>query len=223
MDALDLHVEQGRRIDADLKPLGDQPRQGFLGGSALGGEAVLEGGVGRQRLDPAQRVGIVEDLRSRRLGEEVAQARVCLMQPAPEGDAVGLVDDAVRIERVQVLEDGLAHELGVKRRDAVDLVRAEEGEVPHAHPPLLRLVDQRHGRDGAGVERPGPLRELLQVEPVDQVDDLHVARQQPLQHGDRPGLERFRQERVVGVAEGPRGDRPGFLPGAARARRRGAA
>ena len=33
VDALDLHVEQGGRIDADLEPLGDQPRQGFLVGS----------------------------------------------------------------------------------------------------------------------------------------------------------------------------------------------
>ena len=65
------------------------------------------------------------------------------MQPAAEGDAVGLVDDAVGIEAVQVLEDGLAQELGVERRDAVDAMRAEEGEMPHPHVAAAVLVDQR--------------------------------------------------------------------------------
>ena len=35
---------------------------------------------------------------------------------------------------VQVAEHGPLHELGVERRDAVDLVRADERQVAHAHP-----------------------------------------------------------------------------------------
>ena len=89
--------------------------------------------------------------------EKRGQAGIGAMQPAAEGDAVGLVDDAVGIEAVQILEDGLAHQLGVQRRDAVDAMRAEEGEMPHAHVAAAVLVDQRErgelvvGRAAAGA------------------------------------------------------------------------
>ena len=48
---------------------------------------------------------------------------------------------------------------------------------------------------------------------VDQIDNLHMARQQPLHQSDRPRLQRLGQQRVVGVGEGRLGDRPGVLPG----------
>ena len=41
----------------------------------------------------------------------------------------------------------------------------------------------------------------LQQAGVDLVDDLHVARQQPLEERHRPALQRLGQERVVGVAD----------------------
>ena len=47
---------------------------------------------------------------------------------------------------------------------------------------------------------------------VDQVDDLHVARQQPLHQRHRPALQRLGQQRVVGVGEGRLRDRPGLVP-----------
>ncbi len=53
----------------------------------------------------------------------------------------------------------------------------------------------------------------LQVEPVDQVDDLQMARQQPSEQVDRPGLQRLRQQRVVGVGERRARDLPGLGPG----------
>ena len=43
---------------------------------------------------------------------------------------------------------------------------------------------------------------------VDLVDDLEVARQKLFEEADRPGLERLGHQRVVGVGEGPRSDRP---------------
>ena len=46
---------------------------------------------------------------------------------------------------------------------------------------------------------------------VDRVDDLHVARQQPLEQRHRPAFQRFGQQRVVGVGEGPLGDVPGLV------------
>ncbi len=47
---------------------------------------------------------------------------------------------------------------------------------------------------------------------IDAVDDLQMARQQPLEQLDRPGLERLRQQRVVGVGQRRDRDLPGFVP-----------
>ena len=47
----------------------------------------------------------------------------------------------------------LAHELGVQRRNAVDPVRAEEGEMAHAHAAPVVFLDQRDGGQEGGVRR----------------------------------------------------------------------
>jgi hypothetical protein len=64
------------------------------------------------------------------LADQLGQARIALHQPAARRDAVGLVVDAVRDRAVQVGEHRLLHQVGVQRRDAVDRVRADEGELP---------------------------------------------------------------------------------------------
>jgi hypothetical protein len=55
-------------------------------------------------------------------------------------------------------------------------------------------------------------RDILEQRAVDQVDDLQVTRQQPLEKRDRPGLERFGQQRVVRVRENPPRHVPGLFP-----------
>ena len=87
-----------------------------------------------------------------------AKSRIALDQPAAKGDAVGLVDDAAGIDRVEGMEHGLAHEIGVERRDAVDLVRADEGEVAHSHPPAGVFVDQRYRGEQALIDESAPSR-----------------------------------------------------------------
>ena len=47
---------------------------------------------------------------------------------------------------------------------------------------------------------------------IDEIDDLHVSRQQALHQWHRPTLERLWQERVVGIGEGGLRDRPGLVP-----------
>ena len=81
----------------------------------------------------------------------------------------------------------LLHQLGVQRRDAVDLVRAEEGEVAHAHAPARRSRRSARRRDRSRRRRPARSRAARRrCSAVDQVDDLHVARQQPLEQRHRP-------------------------------------
>jgi hypothetical protein len=53
---------------------------------------------------------------------------------------------------------------------------------------------------------------LLQKAMVDLVDDLQVPRQQALEHRHRPGLQRFRHQRVVGIGKNARGQSPRIVP-----------
>ena len=99
----------------------------------------------------------------------------------------------------------------MERRDAVDLVRADKGEVAHSHPPARMLVDHRDRRQEALIDEAAPPR-AVEMRRIDQVDDLHMPRQHPLHQRHRPGLERFRQQGVVGVGEHGLRDRPRLVP-----------
>src|SRR5229473_71671 len=52
----------------------------------------------------------------------------------------------------------------------------------------------------------------LKMTGVDQVDDLQMPRQNPLEHRHRPAFERLGQQRVVRVPAGVDGDLPGVVP-----------
>ena len=49
------------------------------------------------------------------LTKDPGEIGVGLQQPASECDAIGFVDDAVGMHRVQLAKHGLAHQVGVKR------------------------------------------------------------------------------------------------------------
>ena len=131
VDALDLHVEQRVGIDAAMCS-----RSAISAASATllarrtRGELLLAARRRRRSAaKPSQRRRRRRaPPRPTRVDEQRGQAGIGLDQPAAEGDAVGLVDDAAGVERVEVAEHRLAHQVGVQRRDAVDLVRADEGE-----------------------------------------------------------------------------------------------
>ncbi|KAF1853432.1 hypothetical protein Lal_00041062 [Lupinus albus] len=214
VDALHLHIEERVGIDVDSRPVGDDSRQGFLALPAHGPVARHEARILREPIEAGEQFGIVEDALAQGLDGEAGEARIGRVQPAAEGDAVGLVDDLVRIEGVQIREDRGAHQVGVKGRDAVHPPRAVEGEMAHPHPAAVRFIDQRDRGEVGGIAL-ARLALLLEVHPVDQVDDLHVARQQPLHQLHRPRLQGLRQEGVVRVVQGVGGDVPRILPGEA--------
>ena len=74
------------------------------------------------------------------------------------------------------MKDRSLHQAGVQGGDTVDLVRSDKRKVSHAHVLAAVLADQRNrGQEGLIVR---PVRAgFLQMQPVDVVDDLHVARQ----------------------------------------------
>ena len=99
--------------------------------------------VVREVGEALQRLRVFECALAERRADELRQSGVGFDEPAAEGDAVGLVDDAAGIEGVAGCGTPSWHQIGVQGRNAVDLVRADEGEIAHAHPPAGMFVDQR--------------------------------------------------------------------------------
>ena len=93
--------------------------------------------------EPTDRGWIIQHSGAADLAQELGQAGIGLHEPAAEGDAVGLVDDAVWIKLVELTENGLSHQLGVQRGHAIDAVRAHEREMSHPDASAVALIDQR--------------------------------------------------------------------------------
>ncbi len=97
------------------------------------------------------------------------------------------------------------------RGHAVGAVRADDGQMGHPDSLLGALLDEADAPDAilvAGIAR----THVVQEAAVHLVDDLEVPGQADLEEGDRPGLERLGQQRVVGVGQGPDGQVPRFVP-----------
>ena len=212
VDALDLDVEHRVGVDGEAELAADKGGERDLLEAALVAEFGAEARVLGVGDEVEERHGIGQYARADRVGEQVGEALVGRVEPAAEGDAVGLVDDAAGVDRVEIAEDRLLHQLGVKRRNAVDAVGADIGEMAHADAAAIGFVDQRYAGEEGVVAETGPLG-AVEMGVVDHVDDLHVPGQQAFHQGNRPHLQGFGQERVVGVGEAFAGDAPGVVPG----------
>ncbi len=120
--------------------------------------------------------------------------------PAPRRHAVRLVRELLGPQLGEVMQHVLLQQLRVQVRHAVDRVAADAREIGHAHVALAVLVDERESRDARLVAEEAQAR-FVEEARVDFVHDLEMARQHLAERCDGPALERFRQQRVVGVAE----------------------
>ena len=141
MNPLDLHIEHGVRIDHDIQLALDIARELLLVGQPHRRETLLKRFVARQAAQCRQPCRIIQHFRSNRLRQQLRQLGIRLMQPAAEGDAVGHIHNLSRPQRVQIPEHGLAHQPGMQAGNAIHPVRAQEGQMTHAHAPPMRLVN----------------------------------------------------------------------------------
>ena len=133
MQALNLHIEDRIRVNVDAVVLRNIGGKAYLI-LALDGLQIFQNirivAVLEQRLEC---IRILQEAVADQLFEIRRQLRVRLAQPAPVGDAIGHVHEALRIHVVIVAEDRCLQDLGVELRDAVDHVAAGKAEVCHAH------------------------------------------------------------------------------------------
>ena len=94
---------------------------------------------------------------------------------------------------------------------AVGAVRADDGQVGHAHLAGRRLLDEAHPLHAVLVARIALLH-VVEEAAIDLVDDLQQPRADQLEEAHRPLFQRLGQQRVVGV--GQRADRqvPRLVP-----------
>ena len=85
-------------------------------------------------------------------------------------------------------------------RDTIDLVRSNNRQESHAHHLRLRLLNDRHSTQDITVVGES-LLDFLEEEQINVVDNLQVTGQEVLDQTNRPLLQSFRQNSVVGVAE----------------------
>ncbi len=201
MQPLDLNIEQRVRRNRDAQRAVDIAAPAPLCSAAWRREEPLaKGGVIGERLKLAQLFEIGDPAVADGFGDQARQRRIGLQEPAPRRDAVGLVVELGRPIFGEIPQTRFPQKSGVQLGDAVDGAGADDGQVGHADDASapsssIMLMRRRRSR----VERIAA-RRLPHKPGVDFVDDLQVARQQPLQHADGPFLQGLGQDRVVGVA-----------------------
>ena len=211
VDALDLHVEDAVRIEDDAGLALDVIGQTHLVAALRGGKVVAELLVVGRRAQFLQAPPVLAEA----LVDQGRQTGVGLAQPATRRDAVGLVVETLGEELGKIGKDGLHHQVGVQLRHPVHPMAADNRQVRHAHPlaviGTVTVVDQRQTADQIDITGEAQ-RHFLQEFLVDAEDDAHVTRQQVLEQAHRPGFQRFRHQRVVGVGENAAALTPGIGP-----------
>ena len=90
-------------------------------------------------------------------------------------------------------------------------MRAHDGEIRHANVPCRAFLDQaRAGHPPAVTGEAAP--HVIEQASIDLEHELEVPRQQRLEPGERPFLERLGQQRVIGVRERPPREVPRLIP-----------
>ena len=208
VEALDLAVEHGVRVEVDAvelhDPIGEDALVDPLHRRPLLAERLVLG----HRRESSQLVEVADPARSDRAGDEDGESGVGLEQPSTRRDPIGLVRDSPRKHAIEIRERLLAQDLGMQRGHAVHRVASHEREVRHAHVAVF-AEDGGAPHEVRIAERRG-----LRAEPaVDLLHDVEVAGQEPSEEVHRPPLERLGLDGVVGVAEDAPGEIPRFIPG----------
>ena len=209
METLDLHVEHG--VGVQLLP---RLAIEMIGKGDL--VVVLDAAEARQHIPIVREFGKLGKLHgvvaiacTDGLVKKLCQLGVGIAQPAAVSDAVGHVIKAFGVEAEEILENGILQDGGVQLGNAVDRVRADDGEISHAH---LTVADDAHSRDPLPVAGEG-LPCFAAEAFVDLLDDGVDAGELQAEQVLIPGLQSLGQNGVVGVGADAGDHVPGHVPG----------
>ena len=192
---------------------GSEPVGKLRFGSALGLE---EGGakiaVVGQRFQPAQLAEVGYPAVADGLGDGARERGIRQQQPAARRDAVGLVVEPLRKHLGQIFHRHCAQQSGMNRGHTVGAVRADDGQIRHPDlAPRDAFFDQADSRDSVLVSGETG-SDVVKQPTIDFINDFQVPRHHELEPRQRPFLECFGEQRVVGVCQSLSCDVPGFVP-----------
>ena len=144
-------------------------------------------------------------------GHPFCQQRIAVQQKTSLGDTVGLVVELLRHHLIEIFQLTFLKNFCVETGHAVDGKAAGDGKVSHAH---LSVIEDRHFSDFLLISRIFCL-DLHDKTTVDLFHDLVYTRKQTGEQLNRPFLQGFRHDGMVGVRAGLCGHIPGFFPGQA--------
>ena len=208
MQALDLDIENGIRVDAHAVLVLDESGEALL-------VLALDGHEVRKHLfviliwqELLECAGIPQEVAADELLEIIRQQRIGLAQPTAIGDAVRHVQEALRRDLTVVTEDAVAQDVRVQLGNAVDLVAGGKAEIRHAD---LVVRDDGHVVDLAPVVRVDGAQ-VLDEAAVDLLTDGVDARQLLTEQIDVPALKRLAHNGVVRIGQRAAGDVPRLVP-----------
>lgn len=96
--------------------------------------------------------------------------------------------------------------------NTIDGMRANDCQICHAYTLFITFLNEGHAHDPVIITRES-LTEFFEIDVVDQIDQVHVSREQALNKRDSPSLKSLGKNGVIGVSEGVIDDFPSLLVG----------
>ena len=173
MEALDLDIEDGVRVNDEPALAFDVLRETNLVRALGGADALEEGGITFEVGELFKFGGVIEPGIADRLADEFRVGGVCFGEEAAVADTIGLVVEYRGLEGGKILERARLEDIGVDLRHAVDRVAADDRKVGHTH---LSVPQDGGGTQALCAFR---LRHVKTFAPttIDLIDDLVDARQ----------------------------------------------
>ena len=188
VDTLDLNIDD--RVGGNGHALLERHELAHDGlGLGLGGGQALKNVLVVGEFGELAQVAGAAPIGTDYIVEQAGERRVGSLDPAAEGDAVGLVGELLGIDLVERAKLGVLQDLGVEGGDAIDGEAKVNVHVGHVDGAVL--VDDGDAR----VAMLG-LGNLIEFD-----DDVGDGGGDLLQAGERPFLERLGKDRVVGVGD----------------------
>ena len=192
MKPLDLHVKHEARVQLHaLMFFNDRAKLPLL--FQLDRVELLDGHLIKPVLESFELVKICQETGADLAFDQSAQLGVAKTQPAPGGNAVGLVLEALGVIAIPVLEQVVFENLGVNPRHTVDRRGDIHREICHMR---LMVLDK---------EKPA-VRMFLFESGVDFLNDVADLRHHRAQQLQIPLFQRLAHDGVVRVREHARGN-----------------
>ena len=153
-------------------------------------------------------LGILSEITADKLVEHTCQSRVSSIEPSSVNYTVGNVGKLPRSHLIEIMEDSLLKNIAVERRNAVYVMRANDGKVSHSY-----LVIRNDSHSGDSVPVTGI--EVPKVSSKSSVNLVNNHKDSGKLHSEEvysPALKRLGKNGMVGIRNSLYNHAPSIVP-----------